>query len=189
MTQTVPTSVPESVTAGDTIQWTITLADYLASDGWVLKYRLINAAGKIDITSTADGDNHAIDVSAVNSSAWAAGTYDYQAYVDGVSSQRKTIATGKIIVLPNLAAEASGYDNRTAARKLLDQLDADLAAYGNKAYTQEYEIAGRRMKFISPGDFIAFRNKIQAEVAREEAAARIARGEDGGRKVYVRFGK
>lgn len=189
MTQTVQTSVPESVTAGDTIQWTITLPDYLASDGWVLKYRLINVAGKIDITSTPDGDDHAIEVTALTSATWAAGSYDYQAYVDGVSSQRKTIETGRIIIKPNLANEANGYDNRTASRKLLDQLDADMAAYGNKAYTQEYEISGRRMKFLNPGEFLAFRNKVRSEVAREEAAERIARGEDAGRKVLVRFGR
>lgn len=189
MTLTVQTSVPGSVTAGDTIQWKITLADYPASDGWVLKYRLINAAGKIDIVSTAEGDDHAINVTASASTSWAAGTYDYQAYVDGVSSQRKTVETGSIKIMPNLANEAAGFDNRTASRKLLDQLDSDMAAYGRKAYTQEYEYAGRRMKFLNPGEFLSFRDKVRAEVAREEAAARISRGEDAGRKVFVRFGR
>ena len=45
----LPNSVPISVTAGDTLTWRISLADYLASAGWTLRYRLINSQNKYDI--------------------------------------------------------------------------------------------------------------------------------------------
>ena len=185
MTQ-VSTTTPKTITAGDTLLWQISLSDYLASASWVLNYRLINAAGKVDIVGTASGDDHRISVTAATSATYAAGDYDYQAFVTK-GAERYTVETGRIKILPNLAAAASTFDNRTAARKCLDALDIALAAYGNKAYTQEYEVAGRRMKFNSPGDFLAFRNKVMAEVAREEAAAAIQRGESPRNKTYVRF--
>lgn len=188
MAQTVPTREPAAVVAGDTVTWLKTVADYPAGDGWVLKYRLINAAGKIDITASASGDDHRVLVSASTSAAWAAGTYTWQAYVDGVSSQRFTVGTGSIEIKPNLAAQASGYDSRTAAKKALDAIEAALLTHGtNSAWQQEYEIAGRRMKFKTVGDFLALRDRLKAEVAREETAARLANGLPGKSKVYVRF--
>jgi hypothetical protein len=53
MTAPVPTTEPASVVAGDTLTWKRTLADYPAGT-WTLKYRLINSAGKFDITATAE---------------------------------------------------------------------------------------------------------------------------------------
>jgi hypothetical protein len=184
MTQTVQTKVPDSVTAGDTVQWKISLADYSAGDGWVLKYKFVNAAGSFEVVSTASGDEHLVNVPTATSAGWSAGKYSYQAYVDGVNSQRFTVETGSLTVKPDIA----GYDNRTAARKLLDVLDGFLADYGSKAYQQEYEFNGRRQRWTSPGDFLAFRSKIQAEVAREEAKERANKGESPRKKVYVRFG-
>lgn len=189
MTQPVQTCVPAKVTAGDTLTWLITLGDYLASTGWVLKYRFINATQRIDVVSTPSGNAHSVLISAATSAAWVAGTYSYQAYVDGVSSQRFTVQNGTMIITPNLAIQAAGYDTRSSAKKLLDILNEDLATYGNKAYTQQYEIAGRKMSFVSPGEFLAFRSKIQAEVNREISQERIARGKFPRNKVLVRFGR
>jgi len=186
MAQTVPNCEPTRITAGDTIAWTRSLADFPASAGWVLSYRLINALVKIDITAAASGDDHAVSVSAATSAGYTSGKYAWQAVVTK-TTERYTVGTGALVIDPNLAAEASGYDTRSSAQKCLDDLDTALATYGNKAYTVEYEIAGRRMKFASPGDFISFRSKIQAEVAREKSAARIAAGESPRNKLLVRF--
>lgn len=185
MAQTVPTSVPASVTAGDTIAWQRTLSDYPASAGWVLKYRLINAAGKIDITASAYGDDHLVGVTAATSTAYAAGDYDWQEFVEK-ASERYTTATGRITVAPNLAAAASTYDNRSTARKALDAVNAWLES--RDLAVAEYEIAGRRMKYIPISELLGMRSKLQAEVGRETRASRIARGEPAGSKLMVRFG-
>lgn len=187
MAQTVPVREPASVVAGDTVTWKKTLGDYPASDGWTLKYRLINASGKIDIVSSADGDDHLVLVAAATTVGWTAGAYSWQAFVDGVSSQRFTVGAGQIVIKPNLAAEAAGYDNRTTAKKTLDLIDAALLAHGANAWTQKYEIAGRSMQFKSVGDFMALRSRLQSEVAREEAAERLALGLAPKNKVLVRF--
>lgn len=186
MAQTVPTREPSSVVAGDTVAWRKTLSAYPAGEGWVLKYRLINAAGKIDITASASGDDHAVNETAATSAAWAAGAYAWQSYVEK-GAERYTVETGSITIKPNLAAQAGGFDTRSTAKKTLDLLDAALLQHGANAWTQEYEIAGRRMKFRSVAEFMALRDKMKAEVAREVAAERLAAGLGGGRKVYVRF--
>lgn len=186
MAQTVPLREPASVVAGDSITWQRSLPDYPAIEGWVLSYRLINAAGKIDIAAGSLGADHLVDVDAATSAAWVAGTYTWQAAVTK-GAQRVTVGNGTVVVKPDLAAQAAGFDTRSSAKKTLDLLDAAMAAHGSQAWTQEYEIAGRRMKYRSPGEFLAFRDKVKAEVAREDAADRIAQGLAPRTKVYVRF--
>lgn len=187
MAQTVPTREPAEIVAGDTVTWQKSLADYPASAGWVLNYRLINAAGKIDIEAAASGDDFLITVPAATSAAYAAGTYSWQAFVDGVASQRFTVGGGTLVVKPDLAAQAVGYDTRSTAKKTLDLIDAAMLAHGASAWTQEYEIAGRRMKFKSVGDFLALRDRLKREVANETRAERLAAGLGGKSKIYVRF--
>ncbi len=185
----IATTEPASVTAGDTLTWQRSLADYPA-DTWTLKYRLINAAGKIDITSEASGTDHLVTVTAATSADWDAGDYTWQAYVEkgtGLTLERHTVGTGRITVAADLAAEAAGYDTRSSAKKTLDLLDAAMVANGSRAWTAEYEIAGRKMKFRSAAEFMAYRSKVVAEVAREEAAERLALGLPSKTKVLVRF--
>ena len=55
MAATVPTKEPLTIRAGDTIEWTKSINDYKARDGWTLKYAFRGSAGTIDITGSADG--------------------------------------------------------------------------------------------------------------------------------------
>lgn len=186
MDQTANIKIPAKITAGDSIYWKRTLTDYPASAGWVLKYTLINSAIKINITSTASIDDHVVSVAAATSAAYAAGNYAWQEYVEK-STERYTLATGQVTILPDLAGQAAGFDARSTARKTLDLIEAAMLAQGKNAWTQEYEIAGRRMKFRSVGEFLQFRSKLQQEVKAEERAGRIARGEAVGSKLLVRY--
>lgn len=186
MAQSIPTREPASVVAGDTVAWTITLADYPASDGWVLKYRLINAAGKIDITSAASGDDHAVSVAAATSALWVSGTYAWQAYVEK-ALERYTTGSGSIVVQPNLAAQATSYDTRSAAATALDNINIWLTT--RDPAVADYEIANRRMRFHPIPDLLKMRDKLKAEVAAEAAAANMAAGLGGRGKIYVRYGK
>jgi len=56
MATTVPTSIPASVRAGDTVTWSRNLADYPASAGWDITTTLVKAGAKITIVSAAAGD-------------------------------------------------------------------------------------------------------------------------------------
>jgi hypothetical protein len=187
MVNTVKTSVPPQLSAGDSLKWLISVGNFPASIGWTLHYTFNNAANSISFDSTASGDNHSINIGPATTASWAAGDYKYVAWVDGVDGERHTINTGTIKVLPNLAAASSGFDNRSPAKKCLDDLNAAFAEYGNKAYTQEYSIGDRRMKFNTPGDFLAFRSKVQAEVNRELAVENRLLGNPSASKILVRY--
>lgn len=187
MSQTVPSTVPQSFYAGDTVKWQIALQSYPATEGWQLHYTLNKTGTSIKIDGTSNGSDHLISVSSTVTSNYAAGKYRYVAWVDGVDSEQYTIDTGEIEILPNLAAQTSGYDTRSAAKKCLDELDAALAIYGKKAYTLEYSIGDRRMKFATPAEFMAFRKQVKAEVNQEKQAENIKLGKPSGSKVLLRF--
>ena len=184
----VNTSEPLIIIAGDTLSWQKSVLDYPASQGWTLNYRLINAAGKIDITSTASGDDHVINVTPAASAAYPAGQYDWQSYVTNVAGDRYTIELGNIEVKANWALQAAGLDVRSQARQILDYLEsAWVTAAANRAYVFEYRVAGRLMRFATRQEWIAELDYWRREVAREKRAEKIAAGQDSGRKVYVRF--
>lgn len=178
---------PSRLTAGDTLAWTRTLTDYPASAGWVLKYRLINAAGKIDITASASGADHAISVPAATSAAWLPGIYAWQSWVEkGV--ERYTQGTGQIEIARNLAGETAGLETRSNARQILDALLAAYAlAAAKKAFVGEYEIEGRRMRFNAKPDWLLEIQFWQRQVAAEKRAERLANGQGSGGKIFVRF--
>ncbi|MEW6314642.1 MAG: hypothetical protein AB1513_11485 [Pseudomonadota bacterium] len=180
----IPTSVPASVTAGDTLTWRIALADYLASAGWTLKYRLINAGNKYDITAAADGDDHLVTVAASASASYAPGAYSWQGYVEK-GAERFTVGAGSITVKPNLAAQAAGYDTRSHAKKTLAAIEAWIES--RDPGVADYQIAGRSMRYIPKAELLAMRSKYQHEVRAEEAAERINNGLAAGNRLLVRF--
>lgn len=186
MAYTIPDSEPSVLRAGDTATWTRLLADYPATDGWVLGYRLINADGNIDISSTASGAAHLVNVAPDTTAGWLPGEYRWVSSVT-LAGARHTIAAGQIKILPDLAAETGGYDDRSPARKALAAIDAALVAHGANAWTQEYEIAGRSMKFRSVAEFYELRKRLQAECRAEDNADRISRGLGSKNKILVRL--
>jgi hypothetical protein len=186
---TTPTIEPATIVAGDTLTWQKSLADYPA-DTWTLKYRLLNATGKIDITATASGTDHLVSVSSATSAAYTAGDYDYLCWVEkgtGPTAERVSVASGRITVKPNLAA-LNTYDGRSNARIIYEGLvTAYKAAVTSRAFVAEYEIAGRRMKFNGKADWLTELNYWKAQVAAEDRAEKIADGLGGGARVLVRF--
>lgn len=182
---TIPTTEPTSITAGDTLSWSKSLADYPATE-WTLKYRLVNAAGKVDITAAADGSNYLVGVTSAISAGYAAGTYAWTAWLEK-TGERVTVGSGTLIIKPDLAVQNS-FDARTDAAIVVDQL---MAAYKTFTATQghvaEYEIAGRKMKYRSSAEILDALNHWKAILAAEKRAERIAAGFGAGGKLLVRF--
>ncbi len=180
-----PTTEPAAITAGDSFTWQKTLADYPAGT-WTLKYRFINAAGKIDITATASGTDHLVSVTPTTSAAYTAGDYTWTAYVEK-TGYRVTIATGTLEVKPNIAALTT-LDARTDAAIIVDQLMAAYKTYtASSGNVAEYEIAGRRMKYRSAAEILQQISHWKGVLASEKRAERIAAGLGGGNKILVRL--
>lgn len=163
---TTLTNTPLAIQAGDTLAWLITNADYSASDGWQLHYTLINATNKIQIDGTASGANHAINVIAANTASYVAGDYAWQSYVTK-GAERYTVATGNIKVKPNIAS-LTNFDSRTHVKKTLDAIESYLE--NRNVAVQDYEISGRRLRYIPIPDLIKLRDTYRIEYNSEQAA-------------------
>ncbi len=180
----IPTTEPAAVNAGDTIRWRRALPDYPASAGWVLTYTLLNAAGKITITASAQGDDHLVSVPAATSAGWPAGDYAWRAQVSR-AGEVYTVGEGRMTVRPSFGA--STLDTRSSARKALEAVEAYLADPNNISAAQ-YEIAGRQLRRHTLTELWAHRDRLRLEVLREEQAERLAAGLPDRRRVLVRFG-
>lgn len=176
-----------TLTAGDTLSFTTVTPDYPASAGWSMVYKLIprTASTVISLSSSASGDDHLLQASATTTATWATGAYTWVGYVIK-GSERYTLESGSLTISADPGV-VTGLDLRSSARKALDAVNLLLESYGAKAYLQEFEINGRRQRFASPGDFLAFRSKLMAEVAREDNAARIRAGLSPRNQISVRF--
>lgn len=184
MTAPIPSTEPASVNAGDTVKWTKSLADYLPADSWVLTYTLINADSKITIVATTSGTDHLVSVATATSAAWTAGTYDYRAQVSK-AGEVFTVGSGRMVVKP--AYSPATLDNRSQVRKTLEAIEATLEGRATSS-TAEYEIAGRKLKYIPIPELLQLRDRLRQDVAREDAATKIAQGMGNPNRIFVRFG-
>lgn len=185
MAADIPTNEPAALRAGDTWKWTKTLADYPAGT-WTLTYRFKNAAGGFEVTATASGTDHSVSVAATTTAAIAAGSYSWQAQV-AAGAEKYTVDTGVLVVDPNLfsGTATAAYDARSHARKTLAAIEAWIES--RNPGVAEYEIAGRRMKYIPLADLLRMRQHYKAEVAAEDAAEAIRNGTGTGRRIQFRL--
>lgn len=186
MSATIPTTVPASARAGDTWKWTYASADYSAADGWSLKFLFKSSAGGFEVDASADGSGWSATVAATTTAAYAAGTYAWQAWVEK-GTEKYTLDFGSLVVDPDFRSGTStaAYDARTHAQTMLDAIEALLEGRATRVQS-EYEIAGRRLKFLSMTELMRARNLYKAEVAAEAAAERIRRGTGTGRRIGFR---
>lgn len=184
MAYQIPTVEPTRLTAGDTAKWKISLADFPAGDGWSLQYVFVGKAGKQEATSSADGAEHLLSIAASATANWAPGEYRWHAYATQ-ADERYKVREGALTVEANLAATAA-LDARTHARKVLDAIEAVLEKRATQAH-MEYEIEGRRLRFIPVPELLTLRSRYRGYVRAEEDAARLAKGLPSRNQVRVRL--
>ncbi len=176
MSHPIPSAVPSSVRAGDTVTWRRSLADYPASDGWTLSYVLLSPAAQITIAATADGSAHLVSVAPATSAAWAAATYAWQERVSK-SGASHTSSSGTLEILPNFSAATGGLDARTHAQKTLAAIESWIET--GDITVADYTIGDRQLKSIPIRELLLLRDTYRRDVRRQTAR-------QSGR-VYVRF--
>lgn len=177
------------LTAGDTLDFTTSVPDYLASAGWTLKYRLAprGSGSAIDIVAAASGDDYVVQVAASTTGSWAAGFYAWAAYVEK-SGERYTVGDGELQIRVASSTLAAGTDKRSHARKVLDAINAVIEGRASKDQ-QEYTIGSRSLKRTPIEDLLVLRDKYRQEVANEAAAESVAAGLGNPRRAGVRFNR
>ena len=182
----IPTTAPTSVTAGDTIKFQISLTDYPASDGWTLAYTLFGISGPpITWTGTASGAFHLVSIPAATTAAYAPGSYTATRSVSK-GAERYTLGSAPVAITANPATMSTGFDNRSAARKVVDAIDALMLGTASTGQ-QEMNIDGTMLKNYPVADLLKIRSVYLFQVSNEESAQRLANGKSPRRKVLTRF--
>lgn len=188
MSAPIPDTEPTEIIAGDTIAWTKDLSDYPATD-WTLTYYLTGPS-RITIAATASGRTFSVSKSVQATAAYAPGIYDWQAFVSQGSqgSERYKVGEGRIEILENPATAGKNYDTRSINKQILDALEtALLQNAGRSERRYRIEAAGREFEFYTHADLITAIEKFRGFVKAEEDALKIARGENTGKDILVRF--
>lgn len=161
------TAPPLNITAGDSIAWTISHDDYPAGDSWVLSYVLLNSSAKIEISSSASGDDHEVSLAAATTADYTTGVYQFAAYMTK-GSDRYTVDTGSIEILANYATQTT-LDTRSTAKKMLDAIDSLLVGKASKDVFS-YSIGGRSLTSLTIEELESWRDKYAAKYRKEQIA-------------------
>jgi hypothetical protein len=184
----------ETTIAGDTLDFTVEVPDYPASDGWTLKYRLtprftspVQAPIPLEATANADGERYDIEAGPGTTAAWEAGAYTWARWVEKAGARQTLDESGQLEVKADPALTAQGYDARSHARKMLDAINAAMEAFS--IGVKQYTIGSRSMTKQDIPELLTLRDRYRAEVANEEAAAKVAAGLPNPRNVGIRFNR
>lgn len=183
-------TIQDRLIAGDTLDFTDQVAEYPATDGWTLRYRLIPrfttpVQAPITLTATAVGADYRVQAGSTTTASWATGDYSWGRWVEQIG-MRQSLGSGVIYIAPDLATTAQGHDARTHVQKVLDAIEAVLE--GRASMDQEqYEIDGRSLKRTPIADLLVLRSQYRTELLNEKQKERVAAGLSDQRNIRVRF--
>lgn len=177
---------PVELFQAETFKWIKSLVDYPFSEGWILKYYYSSPTAAFNITAVQSGtsDDYLATILSSDTSGKAAGDYEWQAWVEK-AAEKDMVDSGTLELKTSLTS-GDITDTRSHAKIVLDAIEA--AIEGNASNVQEdVEIVGRKVKFISKDELLAFRSRYKAEYESEQAAEDIANGLGTGKRIAVRF--
>jgi len=184
MPATIPSSEPDTIVAGDTVEWTKSIADFPATDGWTLKYSLQLVASlddPITFSATPDGADYSVSVANTITTEWDAGNYVWTSLVDN-GTERHRVGTGTLTILGDPEEAPEG----THATRTLYLIE--LAIEGRIPKQLEMTtIDGNNIMRIPIQMLMDLRLKYQAEVRAEQTVARAAAGLGSRRQMLTRF--
>lgn len=144
-------NIPAQLQVGDTWQWTERLAQYPASNGWVLSYSLYRyGQSVIQIDASVSGDDFSISIPAALTASKVPGEWQWTAHVTK-GADRFTVGTGTVVLNPDLSVATSDTDLRTNNEKILDALIATQQRRATKEQ-ESMEINGRAIRYLAPDD-------------------------------------
>jgi len=176
---------PGEITVGGSLDWSVTLADYPAPD-WVLHYAFFNGTANGSFDAAADGSDHKVDLTSAVTGTWAAGRYNWTAYVTK-GDEQKSVGEGVFIFKPNPTV-ATNLDGRSHARKMLEAIEATLEGRGT---ADELDLVkgqfGERAIERNLDMVQKWRRKYRDEVEAEDSAQAMADGEPAPKNIHVKF--
>jgi hypothetical protein len=178
----IPTSVPEWLYSGDTLQFTTSLTNYPHSDGWSLAYYFVSvdAIGKnFSVNATPSTAFYSVSYPTNNVEF---GIYNWCAKVslNGVVS---TVDNGQIEILPSLT---QGGDIRSQAKRTLDNINAVIEGRASSTILESI-VEGTRLGRIPHKDLLELQQIYQVKVRNEEIKRLNQQGKPTGRTIFASF--
>lgn len=183
MSATIPTTEPEFIRAGETLEWTKTNADYPASDGWSFIYYL---SGPDDITITAGTYNttdYLVSEDAAVTALWTYGIYTWELYAESYATGslvKKFIESGFVTIKSSAG--------KSFAKTMLDAIEATLAG---RATSKDLDLISKNIGGTgfsrNPDNLMKYRDKFRAEYLSEVSSENRSQGKGSGNKIRVRF--
>jgi hypothetical protein len=188
-------TIPPTFRAGDTVSWrdeatTDSLGVAVTSTTWALSFflRSATAGAGLTVASSAYGNGWETTISSTNSATLAAGAYYWQARATS-GAQAITTGSGSLTVLAalNYTGAPAAFDGRSQARQDLDAVQAAIRSLISGGAVKRYTIGTRQLERFSLAELIELENNLKSDVAKEEAAQRMANGLGDPRNLFVRF--
>ena len=176
---------PKIFTQGDTVKFDVSATSNATSATHTLSFAL-RGASALTASGVVSGNGWTVTLTPTQTAALAAGAYSYS-IAASKSGERFTFESGFLTVEADVVAQAAGYDGRSQAELDLAAVQAEIRARAGNGATLEYSIGNRSLKRESITVLITLENKLRADVAREKAAIKIAKGIGSPRNLYVRF--
>lgn len=179
---------PARFAAGDTVRFPFAPADYPATSGWSLAFRLVGPGIALALPGTASGSGFTVEATATATAALLVGGQGVQCTLYGYATrgaERFKVYEAPCLVLPN-PATATG-DLRSGAAIALAAIDAVLAGRASRDQ-QSYKINGRELVRMEVADLLRLRDHFRNEADREAAAAALSAGRPRASRIEVRFG-
>lgn len=167
------------------------LGNPVSSTTWNLAYYLRSdtAGAGLTVASILNGNGWETTITATSSATLAAGPWYWQARATS-GSDALTIGSGRLTILPalNYSGTPAAFDGRSQARQDLEAVQAAIRSMISGGAVKRYTIGSRQLEKISLAELIELENRLKAQVAKEEAAERMANGLGDPRNLFVRFG-
>jgi len=182
----------EELIAGDTLDFLDSVPEYPPADGWTLKYQVVPrfttpTQAPITLTASTSGSDYRVQEAAGITASWKPGAYTWARWVEKAGPIRQSLGNGQLEVKTDPAAAVQGYDGRSHARKMLDAINAAMEAFS--IGVKQYTIGSRSMTKQDIPELLTLRDRYRAEVANEDAAAKVAAGLPNPRNVGLRFNR
>lgn len=163
--------IPETITAGESLSLSLSLAAYVASAGWSLTWNIQGpGTTRVAVEGVADEDAFTVDLLAEDS-VKLLGRCPWQLWASK-GTQSIIVGAGVLLVSPGIAAVTRDEQILEALEAALFRLAADDEA--------EVEIDNRKLVFKDP-------EKVQKMIGVYRARVRVARGGSLFTKIPVRF--
>lgn len=158
-------SIPSEISAGITLSLSLSLPEYPAPD-WSLSL-VLRGPQAIDLTASAEGEDHVLEAAAADTAEWAPGLYVWQLRAIDAPDV-VLVEEGQSRILVDLAAQAADYDGRSHAERVLEAIEAVIE--GRASIDQSsYSINNRSLSRTPIGDLLKLRTRYRAEVAQARA--------------------